>query len=83
MTVWMFDTVAGDDYLQQDLELTFEPTTASLNMVIPLVNDDVMEAEERFTLSLQLAVVAQNAVIGSLSSASVNITDDDGMFMYV
>ena len=79
----MFDTVAGDDYLQQDLELTFEPTTASLNVVIPLVNDDVMEAGERFSLSLQLAVAAQNAVIGSLSSASVNITDDDGMLMYV
>ena len=79
----MFDIVAGDDYLQQDLELTFEPTTASLNVVIPLVNDDIMEAEERFSLSLQLAVAAQNAVIGSPSSASVNITDDDGMLMYV
>ena len=76
-------TVAGDDYLQQDLELTFDPATTSLDIVIPLVNDDVMEAEEDFSLSLQLASAVEGAALGSLSSVSVTITDDDGVCVCV
>ena len=70
----------GDDYFRQDLVLTFETTSTSMDVVIPLINDDVMEGEETFTLCLVLLDGAEGVRLGSPSTTTVNITDDDGMF---
>ena len=51
-----------------------------MDVVIPLINDDVMEGEETFTLSLVLLDGAEGVRLGSSSTTTVNITDDDGMF---
>ena len=47
--------------------------------MIPLVNDDVMEAEEEFFLSLQLADDAIGAVLTFPNTTGITITDDDGV----
>ena len=62
----------------QDLLLTFEPISSSQYIIIPLVNDDVMEADEEFTLTLTVADGTQGVNIASPATASVTITDDDG-----
>lgn len=74
-------STAGSDYLQQDQQLTFEPSSTSQNIIIPLVNDDVMEADETFTLSLAVAEGAQGVNIASPASVEITITDDDGKCM--
>ena len=71
---------AGEDFLQQDLELTFDPNTTRLEVVIPLVNDGSLEAVEGFSLSLQLPAGQEGARLGSDSTANVSISsDDDGL----
>ena len=47
--------------------------------MIPLVNDDVMEAEEEFFLSLQLADDAIGAALTFPKTTGITITDDDGV----
>ena len=58
--------------------MTFEPTSNSQDIIIPLVNDDVMEADEEFTLTLTVADGTQGVNIASPATDSVTITDDDG-----
>ena len=72
-TIFITDS---DDYFRQDLVLTFETTSTSMDVVIPLINDDVMEGEETFTLSLLLLDGAEGVRLGSSSTTTVNITDD-------
>jgi hypothetical protein len=69
--------IAGVDYLQQAVVLTFEPNINSLDIVIPLVNDDVMEATEEFSLSLELVGGGQSSNLVSPSITNVVILDDD------
>jgi hypothetical protein len=69
--------LGGNDYLMQDLLLIFEPISSSQYIIIPLVNDDVMEADEEFTLTLTVADGTQGVNIASPATASVTITDDD------
>ncbi|CAI8022690.1 Endothelin-converting enzyme 1 [Geodia barretti] len=69
--------LGGNDYLMQDLLLAFEPISSSQYIIIPLVNDDVMEADEEFTLTLTVADGTQGVNIASPATASVTITDDD------
>ena len=69
------------DYLQQAVVLTFEPNINSLDIVIPLVNDDVMEATEEFSLSLELVGGGQSSNLVSPSITNVVILDDDGVWI--
>ena len=69
------------DYLQQAVVLTFEPNINSLDIVIPLVNDDVMEATEEFSLSLELVRGGQSSNLVSPSITNVVILDDDGVWI--
>ena len=70
------------DYLPQGIVLTFEPNINSLDIVIPLVNDDIMEATEEFSLSLELVGGDQSSNLVSPSIANVVIFDDDGVCLY-
>lgn len=51
--------------------------------MIPLVNDDVMEVEEEFFLSLHLADGAIGAVLTFPNTAGITVTDDDGVYICV
>ena len=78
----LFPFVAGDDYYGQDQQLIFEAVSSSVDVVIPLINDVVMEDDEMFTLSLQLSDDDDSVgvVLGPISTATVTIADDDGNF---
>ena len=78
--MWLSLLPAGQDFLQQDLELTFDPNTTRLEVVIPLINDGSLEAAEHFLVSLQLPEGQEGAQLGSNSTANVSISsDDDGL----
>ena len=62
-----------------DVVLTFDPMTTTQNVVIPLINDDVMESDEGFSLNL-LPTNKTEGIIISMDTASIMISDDDGMF---
>ena len=87
MDVWNYKinpslSTAGVDYLRQDIVVTFEPEISSLDIVIPLINDDVMETTKEFSLSLELVDGVQSSTLVSPSTATVAIHDDDGVWKW-
>ncbi|MBM4225940.1 MAG: hypothetical protein FJ167_14470, partial [Gammaproteobacteria bacterium] len=72
--------LAGLDYIQVQQRLDFVPGQRSTNMVIQLINDQVVELQESFSLALTNAT--GGALLGALTNATVIITDDDMQFSY-
>ncbi|NDA66246.1 MAG: hypothetical protein EBY09_06345, partial [Verrucomicrobia bacterium] len=67
--------VAGSDYVQTTNVLTFGTNVSSQNIIIPILNDTVVESTETFTL--QLYPPGGEASLGGNSSATITILDDD------
>ena len=68
---------AGCDYSGlNEVEITFGPAIDSIIYQIPITNDEILEAEESFTVLLSVPSTERGVVLGQ-SSATVVITDDD------
>ena len=68
---------AGCDYSGlNEVEITFEVANDSMMYQIPITNDEILEAEESFTVVLSAPSTERGVVLGQ-SSATVVITDDD------
>jgi Tol biopolymer transport system component len=66
---------AGSDYINQTGTLTFAPGEAAKDIFIPVINDDIVEPDE--TVNLTLSNPTGNAILGSPSSATFTIQNDD------
>ena len=69
---------AGSDYNSIIQVLEFQRDQSSLTLRIPLVDDDILENTERFTVILTIAVEDINVALGPGNVTSVTILDDDG-----
>ena len=65
---------AGQDYTDTHGTLTFGETSTAEMIAIPILQDGDIEGDETFTLTLS---APQNAVLGSLTQATITITDDE------
>ena len=63
------------DYIFTNGDLTFNATTSSQTVTIPVLEDNVFEGSETIIVTL---TSADSAAIVNLQSASVTIEDDDG-----
>ncbi|MBM4223966.1 MAG: hypothetical protein FJ167_04070, partial [Gammaproteobacteria bacterium] len=72
--------LAGLDYIQVQQRLDFLPGQTSGNIIIQLINDQVVELPESFSLVLTNAT--GGALLGAITNATVLITDDDMQFSY-
>ena len=68
------------DYAAREVTATFLPGETTANACIPIVDDDVHECLEWFTLELSLTQAAVDlcAVLSSPFTARVRIEDNDG-----
>jgi hypothetical protein len=66
--------VAPGDYGSTSGDLTFAPGETSKNVTVPITDDNVFEASENFGVILS---VPGNATLGSPSTATVTIADND------
>ena len=68
------------DYAAREVTATFLPGETTANACIPIVDDDVHECLEWFTLELSLTQAAVDlcAVLSSPFTARVHIEDNDG-----
>jgi Tol biopolymer transport system component len=66
---------AGSDYIDQSGTLTFAPGEAAKSFVLPVINDNIIEPNE--TVNLTLSNPTGNATLGSPSSATFTIVNDD------
>lgn len=73
----MCASLAPGDYLRtNEAELTFGPTTDRIIYQIPITRDDVLEAEENFSVQLSLPIAEGGVILGQ-ASAIIVVTDDD------
>ncbi|HEX7315053.1 MAG TPA: Calx-beta domain-containing protein [Pyrinomonadaceae bacterium] len=66
---------AGSDYVAQSGTLTFAPGETSKNISIQLIDDKVVEPDE--TVQLTLSDPTGDSTLGSRSSATLNIRNDE------
>jgi Calx-beta domain len=66
----------GSDYTAVSGTLTFNPGVTQQTISIPITNDSVVEGNETFTVTLSNP--SAGAALGTPSSATVTIVDDDG-----
>lgn len=68
-------TTAGSDYAASSGTISFPADSIRRTISIPIFEDSIQENSETFTVELGLTT---NATVGSPSSATVSITDNDG-----
>gem|GEM_PF-3504254 len=68
---------AGSDYVAKSETLTLKPGQVAKNIVVNLIGDNVVEPNEKFYLQLSNP---QNAILGTLSTATCLIKNDDAGF---
>ena len=66
---------AGSDYTAKSGDVIFLARSSSATITIPIVNDDVPEGTEQFTVTL---TPTASASVGDPGTATVNIIDEDG-----
>ena len=66
---------APDDYTSVSQDLTFQPGSDRQCVEVAIVNDDELENEEQFTVTI---TTEEDRVTLEPDSTTVTITDDDG-----
>ena len=67
---------AGDDYTATSMAVTIQAADASQVVMVPIINDSLVEGVERFTARLSLPTGQDGVMLGA-NTATVEITDDD------
>ena len=70
----------GSDYSGISFSVTFPAGVNAMNFNVPIINDNIAELAESFTLDLEIppASAAMGVEKGSPDTATVNIVDDEG-----
>ena len=70
----------GSDYRGSKFVVTFEPGDTTATALIHIIDDELHECFESFTLDLEIPEASMNlrVIKGSPDTARVNIQDDDG-----
>ncbi|MEY2481524.1 MAG: hypothetical protein QOK24_52 [Verrucomicrobiota bacterium] len=69
--------VAGQDYQFQSGTITFNAGETQKQIVVPLINDNLIEQGENFFVNLSMPTNATFSAAGA-TTATVNVVDDDG-----
>ena len=76
--VWLLHTAGLDFSMITDSLLTLNATCPNATITISILNDNVLESTESFTVNLAFSGGPVPRVILSPSTATVTILDDDG-----
>jgi Ca2+-binding RTX toxin-like protein/subtilase family serine protease len=75
-TILMTNGTAGDaDYINTPISFTFADGEVWKNITIPIINEDIVEADE--TINLSLTNPTNGATLGTQSTAVLTIINDD------
>ena len=72
--------IDGSDYVGGSLSVTFPAGVNVMSFNVSIINDNIAELAESFTLDLVIpaASAAMGVIAGSPDTATVNIMDDEG-----
>jgi len=67
------------DYASTPITATFPAGTTSVNINVPVMNDDIVEGTELFDIEITIDNSSrENAQLGNINIATVQITDSTG-----
>ncbi len=64
------------------MTVTFQPSETQREIQVPIEDDDVLENTENFTGLLSLPTGSEGVALGSATTATATILDDDGKVLY-
>ena len=67
---------AGEDYIATSMSVTIQAADASQVVMVPIINDSLIEGVEQFTAQLSLPSDLDGVMLGA-NTTTVEITDDD------
>ena len=68
---------AGADYTTTSVTVTIPATVSSQSVIVPIINDSLIEGVEQFSAQLSLPAGQDGVMLGA-NTATVEITGDDG-----
>ena len=68
------------DYFEERISLTFDSSTNSHTVSIPIVNDDLVEGDEFFTCLLSIDELSSTNIVMLQNETVVIILDTSGKF---
>ena len=70
--------LAGADYNATILPVEFQMTQTQIPLIIPLIDDDILENTESFTVILAVTSGDSNVELGPRNETRITIIDNDG-----
>ena len=70
-------TIGGDDYISGPYMVTFTAGQTSVSFDVGIINDNTLEANEDFTLTIGSSIL-NDFRVGDPGSVTVTIVNDDG-----
>ncbi|XP_065892782.1 extracellular matrix organizing protein FRAS1-like [Dysidea avara] len=71
--------IGGDDYNSGPYMVTFTAGQTSVSFNVGIINDNTLEANEDFTLTIDSSSILNNFRVGDPGSATVTIVNDDAI----
>ena len=70
--------MVGEDYDSGPYSVTFVTEETSASFDVPITDDDILENDENFKLSINSTSLPKDVTVGDPSDISVTILDNDG-----
>ena len=74
----MYIHYTGNDYGSGPYTVTFPTGETTAFFIVTIINDNLLEGNERFTLALNDLSLPRGVTVGHIAEAAVTITDSDG-----
>lgn len=76
--IFLYTWFVANDYVSGPYTATFPAGTNSASFVVSITNDNLLEGNEIFILSLDALLLPRGVTIGQPARATVTITDSGG-----
>ena len=80
-TNYLFHCTEGEDYNSGPSTVTFTMGVTRVPFDVPIIDDNVLEANEDFTITINPSSLPNGVTRGSPGATTVTIADDDGMYV--
>ena len=78
----IIDHISDTDYNTGPYSVTFPAGRTNASLTLTIIDDNVVEVNENFTLSIDQSSLPNNVAIGNHSQTTVTILDDDCKLSY-
>lgn len=70
-------TIENEDYIHRTHNITFPAGMTSISFDVSIIDDNILEGNENFTLSIDLSSLPYGFIITNSTQATITIVDND------